>query len=80
MLPPGGRHKSDWCRSEVQVADYTLPLTRAGRLYAELYQERVRPALQWSWHHLPLTSELGWLRRQIARRRAATIIPAFTTD
>ncbi len=53
MLPPGGRHKSDWCRDEMGVADYTLPLSGAGRSYAALYQERLRPALQRSWQRLP---------------------------
>ena len=53
MLPPAGRHKSDWCRSETDVADYTLPLTASGRAYAELYQERLRPALRHTWQHLP---------------------------
>ena len=45
MLPPAGRHKSDWCREETGVGDYSLPLTGAGRLYADLYQARLRPAL-----------------------------------
>jgi CelD/BcsL family acetyltransferase involved in cellulose biosynthesis len=53
MLPPGGRHKSDWCKEEMEVADYTLPLTRAGRLYAELYQERLRPTLKRAWDATP---------------------------
>jgi CelD/BcsL family acetyltransferase involved in cellulose biosynthesis len=53
MLPPSSRHKTDWCPSETFVADYTLPLTRAGRAYAELYQELARPALIWTWQHLP---------------------------
>jgi CelD/BcsL family acetyltransferase involved in cellulose biosynthesis len=53
MLPPEGRHKSDWCSASVAVADHTLPLTFAGRVYVSVYQERVRPALQWSWRHLP---------------------------
>jgi CelD/BcsL family acetyltransferase involved in cellulose biosynthesis len=53
MLPPAGNHKSDWCAFETSVADYTLPLTRSGRAYAELYQERLRPALQRTWYHLP---------------------------
>ena len=53
MLPPGGRHKSDWCRYETAVADYTLPLGGVGRAYAALYQERLRPALQRTWQRLP---------------------------
>jgi len=53
MLPPTGRHKTEWCHHETPVADYTLPLTRAGRLYAAAYHERLRPALQRTWHRLP---------------------------
>jgi CelD/BcsL family acetyltransferase involved in cellulose biosynthesis len=54
MLPPSGRHKTDWCTERTGVADYTLPLTRAGRIYAKLYQERLRPALRRTWSHLPV--------------------------
>jgi CelD/BcsL family acetyltransferase involved in cellulose biosynthesis len=53
MLPPGGRHKMDWCRLETAVADYTLPLTLAGRAYAAGYRQRLRPALQRAWQRLP---------------------------
>lgn len=53
MLPPSGRHKSDWCRHEAAVADYTLPLGAVGVTYAALYQERLRPALQRTWQRLP---------------------------
>lgn len=53
MLPPADRHKSDWCPGEMQVADYTLPLTAAGLLYAGFYQERLRPALRRAWYRLP---------------------------
>ena len=63
MLPPGGRHKSDWCRSESTVADYTLPLTPTGHAYAKLYQEHFRPALRRTWQSMP-----GALRSLIAAR------------
>jgi CelD/BcsL family acetyltransferase involved in cellulose biosynthesis len=53
MLPPVDRHKTDWCRFETAVADYTLPFTYAGRAYAEYYQERLRPALRRAWYRLP---------------------------
>jgi CelD/BcsL family acetyltransferase involved in cellulose biosynthesis len=53
MLPPRDRHKTDWCRFETTVADYTLPLSRAGRAYVGFYQERLRPALRSTWHRLP---------------------------
>ena len=53
MLPPDGRHKADWCEAAVAVADYTLPLGQIGRAYAGLYQERLRPKLEWCWYHLP---------------------------
>jgi CelD/BcsL family acetyltransferase involved in cellulose biosynthesis len=53
MLPPVDRHKTDWCRLQTEVADYNLPLTRTGRAYAELYQERFRPALRQAWSNLP---------------------------
>ena len=53
MLPPVDRHKTDWCRLETGVADFNLPLTRTGRAYAELYQERFRPALRRSFDKLP---------------------------
>jgi CelD/BcsL family acetyltransferase involved in cellulose biosynthesis len=53
MLPPAAHHKSEWCPSEIGVADYTLPLTEAGRAYAEVYQERIRPSLRWTWEHMP---------------------------
>jgi CelD/BcsL family acetyltransferase involved in cellulose biosynthesis len=53
MLPPGGRHKADWCRFETGVADYTLPLTALGRAYASGYQRHLRPALQRIWQELP---------------------------
>lgn len=53
MLPPAGRHKAEWCDQEMPVADYTLPLTPAGRLYAALYQERFRPFVHLAWQHTP---------------------------
>lgn len=53
MLPPLGRHKTDWCSSETRVADYTLPLTRVGRAYAGLFQERLRPGLRRTWYAIP---------------------------
>jgi len=53
MLAPAGGHKSEWCRDEVGVADYSIPLSASGRLYAELYQERIRPALARAWHGMP---------------------------
>jgi CelD/BcsL family acetyltransferase involved in cellulose biosynthesis len=53
MLPPLDRHKTDWCRGQTEVADFNLPLTRTGRAYAELYQERFRPALRRAWGNLP---------------------------
>jgi CelD/BcsL family acetyltransferase involved in cellulose biosynthesis len=53
VLPPAGTHKKDWCRNAIRVADYALPLTTAGRLYAEVYQEKVRPALKRAFEHLP---------------------------
>jgi CelD/BcsL family acetyltransferase involved in cellulose biosynthesis len=53
MLPPDGRHKKDWCDSAAGVADYALPLTPTGRLYAEIYPERVRPTLKQAFLKLP---------------------------
>jgi hypothetical protein len=53
MLPPDGRHKKDWCRGVVGVADYALPLTATGRFYAGVYQERIRPALKQTFLTLP---------------------------
>jgi CelD/BcsL family acetyltransferase involved in cellulose biosynthesis len=53
MLPPAGRHKREWCGAEMGVADYTVPLTEAGRIYAEVYQERLRPGLQSAWGRMP---------------------------
>jgi CelD/BcsL family acetyltransferase involved in cellulose biosynthesis len=53
MLPPAAQHKREWCPSQVCVADYALPLTELGRTYAAVYQERIRPGLQWTWQHMP---------------------------
>ena len=53
MLPPAGEHKAVWCDGEIAVADYTLPLSMRGLAYARIVQERLRPALSWTWHHLP---------------------------
>ena len=53
MLPPAGEHKEAWCDTAVSVADYAIPLTAKGRLYSLLVQEKLRPALDWTWHHLP---------------------------
>jgi CelD/BcsL family acetyltransferase involved in cellulose biosynthesis len=53
MLPPEGQHKRDWCNAEVGVADYTLPLTRSGRAYAEIYQELLRPGLKRAFELMP---------------------------
>jgi CelD/BcsL family acetyltransferase involved in cellulose biosynthesis len=53
MLPPSVRHKTDWCHQQTRVADYTLPLTHPGLVYAWLYQERMRPGLRRIWNHLP---------------------------
>jgi CelD/BcsL family acetyltransferase involved in cellulose biosynthesis len=53
MLPPAGRHKSDWCKLEASAADYTLPLSRTGRAYAEIYRERVRPGLKRAFEKMP---------------------------
>jgi hypothetical protein len=61
MLPPSGRHKTDWCRLQTGVADYTLPLSLAGRAYAAGYRQRLRPALRRAWQKLP-----GGLRSRAA--------------
>lgn len=53
MLPPAGAHKSDWCPEAVGVADYTLPLSRAGCAYAEIYWERFRPTLKKTFERMP---------------------------
>ena len=53
MLPPAGRHKGEWCTLETGAADYTLPLSRTGHAYAEIYQERVRPALKRGFEMMP---------------------------
>ncbi len=53
MLAPEARHKRDWCKLETGVADYTLPLTQIGRAYAEIYQERLRPALKRGFERMP---------------------------
>ena len=53
MLPPSVRHKTDWCHQQTRVADYTLPLTHPGLVYAWLYQERTGPGLRRIWNHLP---------------------------
>ncbi len=53
MLAPEGRHKRDWCRHDVGVASYTLPLSRTGRAYAEIYEERVRPGLKRAFERMP---------------------------
>ncbi len=55
MLAPEARHKRDWCKLEMGVADYTLPLTRVGLIYAEIYQERIRPALKRAFERMPET-------------------------
>jgi CelD/BcsL family acetyltransferase involved in cellulose biosynthesis len=54
MLPPDSRHKRDWCHGSVGVADYALPLTGTGRLYAEIYPETIRPALKQVFLKLPI--------------------------
>jgi CelD/BcsL family acetyltransferase involved in cellulose biosynthesis len=53
MLPPEGRHKRDWCKQTIGVATYTLPLSRTGRAYADVYQARVRPRLKRAFEHMP---------------------------
>ena len=53
MLPPDGRHKKDWCRGSVGVADFALPLTPTGHCYAGVYQGRLRPALKQAFLTLP---------------------------
>jgi len=54
MLPPGSRNKAEWQSGEVGVADFALPVTRIGRLYAAIVPGRILPALVGAFYALPL--------------------------
>ena len=55
LLAPKADYKMEWADGTVPVADYTLPLTWAGRIYGSIYlgflRERSKSALE----HLPLS-------------------------
>jgi len=53
MLPPRSRNKSEWQSGEVGVADYCLPMTWRGRLYAAGIQTLLGPMLRDRFYSLP---------------------------
>lgn len=53
MLAPGSRNKSEWQNGETEVADFTLPLTPRGQLYAATIPSKVMPALRDAFYALP---------------------------
>ena len=53
MMAPRSRNKSEWQSGEVLVADYALPLTLAGRVYASMVLGRIEPALRNAFYALP---------------------------
>ncbi|SEQ35146.1 Acetyltransferase involved in cellulose biosynthesis, CelD/BcsL family [Faunimonas pinastri] len=53
LLPPDDGYKREWCSAAEEVADYTLALSPAGRLYRDVYRNRVRPVMRQTWARLP---------------------------
>jgi CelD/BcsL family acetyltransferase involved in cellulose biosynthesis len=46
LLAPSDEYKRQWSTGAMQVRDYVAPVTGVGRLYADLWLERLRPRLQ----------------------------------
>jgi CelD/BcsL family acetyltransferase involved in cellulose biosynthesis len=46
LLAPSDEYKRQWSTGAMQVRDYVAPVTAVGRLYADLWLERLRPRLQ----------------------------------
>lgn len=63
LLAPGGGYKHEWTELSVPVADYSLALTRAGRLYASAYLAVIRPRLK------DAVMRLGALKRRLRGAR-----------
>jgi CelD/BcsL family acetyltransferase involved in cellulose biosynthesis len=53
MLPPRSRNKSEWQSGEVAVADYVLPMTWRGKLYAACVPTLLAPMLRDLFYALP---------------------------
>ena len=52
MLPPDACEDS-WSSHRIEVNDFHLPLSSAGRLYGRLYLESLRPFLRRTYRRLP---------------------------
>jgi CelD/BcsL family acetyltransferase involved in cellulose biosynthesis len=61
LLAPGAAYKFEWADRSVDVGDCAFGLSRAGKLYAALYLERLRPAAKALVEQLPKA-----VRRHIA--------------
>ena len=53
LMAPGDGYKKEWADGAVGVADYALPVTRKGRLYAHAYLGFLRPQLKAAVGRLP---------------------------
>ncbi len=61
LLAPGDAYKLDWADGSVGVADYSVPVSRAGRAYTALYLGAVRTFLKTGLAAMPAS-----LRRVVA--------------
>lgn len=69
LLAPKADYKMEWADGTVPVADYTVPLTWAGRIYGSLYLGFLRERFKSALEHLPLS----------VRRLAATMLAVWHT-
>ena len=58
LLPPADPYKMDWADGSIEVRDWAMPLSRAGRLYV-----RVWLCLIWHWLRSATKGLPLWLRR-----------------
>ncbi|MPZ57056.1 MAG: GNAT family N-acetyltransferase [Rhizobiales bacterium] len=71
FLAPAARYKLTWTEQATEVVDIAVPFTIIGRLWLDVWNRRLRPAIKSRYSQLPL-----WLRRRI--RRITTDSPSAT--
>jgi CelD/BcsL family acetyltransferase involved in cellulose biosynthesis len=69
LLAPGSSYKFDWTDRAIDVNDYAVGLTAAGRLYASVYLKRLRPAAKQAVEQMPAA-----LRRHVSTVLSALLI------
>jgi CelD/BcsL family acetyltransferase involved in cellulose biosynthesis len=62
FLAPAARYKLTWTDESTEVTDIAVPFSLTGRLWLDVWNRQLRPAIKSRYSQLPL-----WLRRRIRR-------------